>query len=182
MNANSPVSRKTRERHNSPCLLGIALALALIASAGGQQATSPSAQRNAIRVTSSAPPQSTPVPSPAPTTGQSEEKPYAPAGASPSQSPTPSPGISPARTGLGFVLPQLNGREIVVTAVGDVMLGSTYPDETGGLLPPNDGADLLAEVTPLLKRGDIVFGNLEGPLYDGDEPSAKCRGKAPGPC
>src|SRR5262245_26333744 len=52
--------------------------------------------------------------------------------------------------------------EIVVTAVGDVMLGTTFPDDSP--LPPNDGAGLLDEVTPLLKRGDVVFGNLEGPL------------------
>ena len=62
------------------------------------------------------------------------------------------------------------------------MLGTTFPDETGGLLPPNDGADLLQQVTPILKRGDIVFGNLEGPLVDGVGMSLKCRGKAPGHC
>ena len=60
------------------------------------------------------------------------------------------------------------------------MLGTTFPD--GGLLPPNDGADLLSEVKPILRRGDIVFGNLEGPLVDGDGPSLKCRGKAVGHC
>jgi Bacterial capsule synthesis protein PGA_cap len=69
--------------------------------------------------------------------------------------------------------------EIVVTAVGDVMLGTTFPDES--TLPPNDGADLLAEVAPFLRRGDVVFGNLEGPLVDGGV-SAKCRGKREGTC
>ncbi|MGE5322051.1 MAG: CapA family protein [Actinomycetota bacterium] len=141
-----------------------------------------SAQTTGLPGNASAPPQSTPVPSPAPIAGQTEEQPYASPTASPSPSPTPAAELMPAQTGPAFVLPRLNGREIVVTAVGDVMLGSTFPDETGGLLPPNDGADLLAEVTPILKRGDVVFGNLEGPLYDGDEPSAKCRGKAPGHC
>jgi hypothetical protein len=71
--------------------------------------------------------------------------------------------------------------EIVVTAVGDVMLGTTFPDDSGGDLPPKDGAGLLDEVTPILKRGDIVFGNLEGPLVDGGV-SAKCRGKKEGTC
>ncbi len=66
-------------------------------------------------------------------------------------------------------------------AVGDVMLGTTFPDETGGDLPPKDGADLLQEVTPILQRGDITFGNLEGPLVDGGV-SAKCRGKRLGTC
>ncbi|HZS27589.1 MAG TPA: CapA family protein [Candidatus Angelobacter sp.] len=69
--------------------------------------------------------------------------------------------------------------DIVVTAVGDVMLGTTFPDES--TLPPNDGAGLLAEVTPLLKRGDVVYGNLEGPLMDGGD-SAKCHGKKEGTC
>jgi Bacterial capsule synthesis protein PGA_cap len=70
--------------------------------------------------------------------------------------------------------------EIVVTAVGDVMLGTTFPADSP--LPPNDGADLLQEVTPLLKRGDVVLGNLEGPMFDGAGASAKCRGKAEGHC
>jgi hypothetical protein len=71
--------------------------------------------------------------------------------------------------------------EIVITAVGDVMLGSTFPDATGGDLPPHDGADVLHEVTPLLQRGDVVFGNLEGPLMDSGE-SRKCKGKREGTC
>jgi hypothetical protein len=69
--------------------------------------------------------------------------------------------------------------EIVVTAVGDVMLGTTFPDES--TLPPNDGADLLTEAAPFLKRGDVVYGNLEGPIVDGGD-SAKCRGKKIGTC
>lgn len=69
--------------------------------------------------------------------------------------------------------------EIVVTAVGDVMLGTTFPDES--TLPPNDGRDLLTEVAPFLKRGDVVYGNLEGPILDGGV-SAKCRGKKEGTC
>lgn len=61
------------------------------------------------------------------------------------------------------------------------MLGTTFPDDSGGDLPPNDGAGLLDEVSPILKRGDVVFGNLEGPLVDSGE-SAKCRGKKIGTC
>lgn len=71
--------------------------------------------------------------------------------------------------------------QIDFVAVGDVMLGTTFPDATGASLPPNDGADILQEVTPILKHGDITFGNLEGPLVDGGV-SAKCRGKALGTC
>lgn len=67
---------------------------------------------------------------------------------------------------------------IKLIAVGDVMLGSNFPDDSG--LPPNDGADLLREVTPILRRGDIVFGNLEGPLVD-EGKTKKC-GKKIGTC
>ena len=71
--------------------------------------------------------------------------------------------------------------EIIVTAVGDVMLGTTFPEASGSDLPPDDGARLLDEVTPLLKHGDVVFGNLEGPLVDAGI-SAKCQGKKEGTC
>lgn len=71
--------------------------------------------------------------------------------------------------------------EIVFSAVGDMMLGSTFPDTTGASLPPNDGATLLAEVTPILASADIAFGNLEGPMLEGGT-SAKCEGREPGTC
>jgi membrane-bound lytic murein transglycosylase B len=57
-----------------------------------------------------------------------------------------------------------------VTAVGDVNLGTDFPSTD--YLPPDGGAGLLSPVHELL-QGDVVFGNLEGPLADGGE-SAKC--------
>lgn len=51
------------------------------------------------------------------------------------------------------------------------MLGSDFPD--GRDLPPREGADLLRDVTPLLSRADIAFGNLEGPLCDGGKSAKK---------
>ena len=91
--------------------------------------------------------------------------------------PTPLPSQSSQQSSTE--IPPAPYDEIVVTAVGDVMLGTTFPDES--TLPPNDGADLLTEVTPFLKRGDVVYGNLEGPIID-DGDSAKCRGKKIGTC
>jgi hypothetical protein len=70
---------------------------------------------------------------------------------------------------------------ITIAAVGDVMLGSTFPDETGGMLPPNDGHGLLAEVTPILSSADVSFANLEGPLLDGGT-SEKCKASSSGRC
>lgn len=58
-----------------------------------------------------------------------------------------------------------DGEPIVFAAVGDIMLGSTFPDESG--LPEDDGKSLLSEVTPILMSADIAFGNLEGPMVDG---------------
>jgi len=72
-------------------------------------------------------------------------------------------------------------RGITIAAVGDVMLGTTFPDETGGLLPPEDGKSLLAEVTPILSAADLAFANLEGPLADGGT-SEKCARSKPGRC
>ncbi len=59
---------------------------------------------------------------------------------------------------------------IRVAAVGDIMTGTTFPEE---ILPPEDGATLFRAVVPLLSGHDIVFGNLEGPLTDA-ETSPKC--------
>lgn len=64
---------------------------------------------------------------------------------------------------------------IVFMGVGDIMLGSTYPDESG--LPPNDGADLLKEATPILTSADLAFGNLEGPMLEGGT-TTKCGPKS----
>lgn len=65
-----------------------------------------------------------------------------------------------------------NSEPITIAAVGDIMLGSPYPNESR--MPPNDGADLLKDVTPILSAADIAFGNLEGPMVDGGS-SSKCR-------
>lgn len=63
------------------------------------------------------------------------------------------------------------GGPITITAVGDIMMGSTYP--SGAPLPPNDGANVFPEVTPILSASDIAFGNLEGPMLEGGSTS-KC--------
>jgi hypothetical protein len=57
-----------------------------------------------------------------------------------------------------------------ISAVGDIMMGSTFPVP---VLPPNDGSSLFEGVKDFLK-GDIVFGNLEGPLVEDGQPR-KCR-------
>lgn len=66
---------------------------------------------------------------------------------------------------------------ITIAAVGDIMLGSPFPNDTR--MPPNDGADLLKPVTPILSSADIAFGNMEGPIIDGGV-SEKCGTPKPG--
>jgi hypothetical protein len=89
----------------------------------------------------------------------------APTQVAPTEAPAPAPPPAP----------------ITIAAVGDIMLGSSFPDETGGLLPPHDGRDLLAEVAPILSAADVAFGNLEGPLVDAGQ-SEKCARSKPGRC
>jgi len=59
---------------------------------------------------------------------------------------------------------------LLVTAVGDITMGTTYPLP---VLPPEDGATLFRQVHASL-TGDVVFGNLEGPFIEEGTPS-KCR-------
>jgi poly-gamma-glutamate capsule biosynthesis protein CapA/YwtB (metallophosphatase superfamily) len=61
---------------------------------------------------------------------------------------------------------------ITVTAVGDIMMGTDYPSPK---LPKKDGKLLFEESKAILRKADIVFGNLEGPLCDGGSPAKKMK-------
>ncbi|MCU0472535.1 MAG: CapA family protein [Bacteroidales bacterium] len=63
---------------------------------------------------------------------------------------------------------------IVITGVGDIMLGSTFP--AGSLLPPCDNPlFLLGDLADSLAASDITFGNLEGSFLDSGDPVKRCR-------
>jgi hypothetical protein len=65
-------------------------------------------------------------------------------------------------------------RKITIAAVGDIMLGSTFPDS--GMLPPHDNPLLLlGNLADTLASFDITVGNLEGSFLNSGEPSKKCR-------
>jgi poly-gamma-glutamate capsule biosynthesis protein CapA/YwtB (metallophosphatase superfamily) len=65
-------------------------------------------------------------------------------------------------------------KNIIITAVGDIMLGSSFPSSE--FLPPHDNPYLLLEsVADTLKESDITFGNLEGSFLNVGEPAKKCR-------
>ncbi|MBL0176861.1 MAG: CapA family protein [Ignavibacteria bacterium] len=61
---------------------------------------------------------------------------------------------------------------ISIAAVGDIMMGTTYPVPQ---LPPDDGRGMLVPFHAVLRAADIAFGNLEGPLLDGGT-TTKCAG------
>jgi len=65
----------------------------------------------------------------------------------------------------------LASKRITIAAVGDMMLGTDYPENH---LPDDDGVSFLAHVTPILTDADVTFGNLEGVLLDDGEPGKKC--------
>ena len=69
--------------------------------------------------------------------------------------------------------PIAEGKTLRLRAVGDIMLGTDFPDE-GRHLPPEDGRGLLDAVKAWTADADITFGNLEGPLCDTGE-TRKCR-------
>ncbi|RYF87232.1 MAG: CapA family protein [Chitinophagaceae bacterium] len=67
---------------------------------------------------------------------------------------------------------------IIITAVGDMMLGSAFPSKAG--LPPDDAINSFEQVQQYL-TGDIVFGNLEGVLLNNGT-SSKCKGASVNSC
>lgn len=64
---------------------------------------------------------------------------------------------------------------ITIAAVGDIMLGSTYPYVDGRDLPPADErpAGLMTPFAPFLQGADLAFGNLEGAVVAADNALAK---------
>lgn len=67
--------------------------------------------------------------------------------------------LSPDLVSKTNIRPKPPKTNLSIMAVGDMMLGTDYPDYR---LAPNDGRDLLSNVTTVLSQADITFGNLEG--------------------
>ncbi|MBL7544189.1 MAG: CapA family protein [Bdellovibrionaceae bacterium] len=66
------------------------------------------------------------------------------------------------------------GDSISISAVGDIMLGTTYPAYA---LPENAGEDLFKPARPWIVSSHIRFGNFEGTFFDG---AVQRDGKVPG--
>jgi hypothetical protein len=60
---------------------------------------------------------------------------------------------------------------ISIASVGDMMIGTDYPQDH---LPDDDGDGFLQDVAAVISAADIAFGNLEGVLLDGGTPGKKC--------
>ena len=65
-------------------------------------------------------------------------------------------------------------KKIIITGVGDIMLGTAFP--SASFLPPHDNPLLLlGNLADSLAASDITFGNLEGSFLNNGEPAKKCR-------
>lgn len=58
---------------------------------------------------------------------------------------------------------------IAIAAVGDIMLGTSYPDST--TLPPDSAINSFKAAASELRSADVAFGNLEGTLLDTGDPA-----------
>jgi poly-gamma-glutamate capsule biosynthesis protein CapA/YwtB (metallophosphatase superfamily) len=63
---------------------------------------------------------------------------------------------------------------LIITGVGDIMLGTSFPSSQ--YLPPqNDPHRLIEDLIDTLRASDITFGNLEGSFLNNGEAYKKCR-------
>lgn len=69
----------------------------------------------------------------------------------------------PASGAVGVAVAPARGLTIAV--VGDIMMGTTFPDDTPRL-PANGGKNLFDDVKPVFAAADVVCGNLEGVLME----------------
>ncbi len=86
-------------------------------------------------------------------------------GGHPLATPTPNP------PGDGMAVVR---RSLRLRAVGDVMMGTDFPQP---LFPPDGGQGYFDDVAALLRDADLTFANLEGPLCDSGE-TRKCGKRA----
>lgn len=67
-----------------------------------------------------------------------------------------------------------NEKRLVITGVGDIMFGTSFPSVR--FLPKHDDPLLLlGDLADTLALSDITFGNLEGSFLDKGDPAKKCR-------
>ncbi|MEM7430581.1 MAG: CapA family protein [Pseudomonadota bacterium] len=87
----------------------------------------------------------------------------------PPPEPVPPP---PAEPTVEYTIPDNSHLRINIASVGDMMIGTDYPENH---LPDDDGVSFFDGVADILRDADLTFGNLEGTLVDGGEPAKKCK-------
>ena len=104
--------------------------------------------------------------------GQPAERTDSAAGAKPAAAPTGTTSSPSAEAAPQPSPPPRPRQTIRIAMVGDMMLGTDFPEDR---LPDDDAAGFLAAVAPVLREADLAFGNLEGVLADsGAEPVKDC--------
>lgn len=84
----------------------------------------------------------------------------------------------PDRWGIG---PRISSAAdgVRIVAVGDVMLGTSFPDSSyldPRIVPGVRVEELVGpDLVRVLRSGEVLFGNLEGTLFDGHGESKRCR-------
>ena len=64
---------------------------------------------------------------------------------------------------------------VSIIGVGDIMMGTNYPESpAGAYMPADSGRRLFEDVTPYFQTADIVFGNLEGVVLTSGGSPKKC--------
>lgn len=76
---------------------------------------------------------------------------------------------SPFRAKAGVPVPE--DSLITLIAVGDMMLGTNFPDPA---YLPKDSANILLPLMNILQQGDLTFGNLEGTVLNDGGDVKKC--------
>jgi hypothetical protein len=65
-------------------------------------------------------------------------------------------------------------KRITISGVGDIMLGSAFPNSN--MLPPHDNPMLLlGQLADSIRASDIAVGNLEGSFLNWGEPVKRCK-------
>ncbi|HAA16578.1 MAG TPA: capsule biosynthesis protein CapA [Cytophagales bacterium] len=75
-----------------------------------------------------------------------------------------------------FAYPLKKVDTLSIIGVGDIMVGTNYPQES--YLPPDFANGLWDEVAPILREANVTFGNLEGVILNGGGNVKNCSNPA----
>jgi len=82
--------------------------------------------------------------------------------------------IVPTAQTVAAVEPSIISDTITIVAVGDIMMGTIFPNREH-LPPKEDCSPQLQPTSHILRSSDITFGNLEGVLIDSNATAKQCK-------